>query len=149
MKCKNCGKELNDEEDYCSSCGLKVEYTIEDTKKEENTHPDIMQTPVDDQKQANTLCIISMILYFGSGIISAIIAALADKIPHLSSLSGLVGFCPLAGFIICVVARARYPKSKFAKTLLIVYIVLFVLAVVAVILLAVLGFYLFKKYLSG
>ena len=159
MKCSKCGKELNEEQKFCDNCGQKVEEVKEKTEKEKEEIKEEKEVIVEQVKQEKKIvsfmendqffCTLSLILYFGSGIIETLIAALAESIPSMRSLMALVGLCPLAAYALCIYARIKYPNSKFAKILLIVYIVLFVLGILALVLILVLCAAFFREALQG
>lgn len=103
-----------------------------------------------DNKNATTLCVISIICT----VVSVICGPLARFVEVLAVSNGnsvaktftgiftaLASLGSLAGLTLMIVARVKYPKSKFAKVLMWVYIAFFILAVTLVILisLAILG----------
>lgn len=99
----------------------------------------------DDRKLSRKLCIASLIMLLipeVAGVIIAVIGALTTNIvsddgglfASFSSLFGLLlNMCPIAGIIMLVVAKFKDPNSKFAKALIIVYIVCAVLYILALI----------------
>ena len=103
-----------------------------------------------DNKKANKLSLLSLLLYFGPGFICGLLLALHflfQKIPGMSLfrsflyiLSSLVEFtsfgCEIAAIVLMIYVRVTYPKNTFGKILMWVYIAFFVLTVVAIILLA-------------
>ena len=127
MKCPKCGKELTENDNFCPECGEKI---IREVAKPEE------KRIVQSMENSTFLCMISMICYFGWGIIAAIIGSIGSVFPPLEVLQGLIAFLPLAGLILAIVAWAKYPKATFPKVLTIVYIVLSILAIFIIILLA-------------
>ena len=74
------------------------------------------------------LCIISLILFFGVSMISVAL----ESVVKLSSnvMSVISSFCELAGIVLMIIARVKYPYNKFAKILMWIYIVLIVLGII-------------------
>ena len=118
MYCINCGKEVKENSNFCDSCGTNVNIAKEN----------LVDTTIQDEKNANLLCIISLILYFGSGIVFGLLFSL---FPNGSKLESLSGLSPLAGIVLMIVARIKYPKNKFAKVLMWIYISLTILGLIA------------------
>lgn len=97
-----------------------------------------VQQEMERDKKANTLCIISLILAAaGVFIIPAISAATGSFFTVDPSSSEVMqeivetanlfpafgsGFCTLAALVLMIIARVNYPKNKFAKILMWVYI---------------------------
>ncbi len=144
MYCSNCGKEIKEDEKFCQNCGkeivrdenVKEEVVLEAERVDEvnnNVEADQnleKQKEEFDNSQANLLCTISVILTYGVGIICCI--------PGLSILAEITPFCSLAGLVLMIVARVKYPKNIFAKVLMwlyiatvIIYIVLMVAIIIA------------------
>jgi len=127
MYCTNCGEKFTKEYKYCPNCGNKIETT-------NITYSD---SKIEDEKQANILCVISLILTFGSSLLDKGIDYLIPN--NYSSVITSLG--PLSGLVLMIIARVKYPKSVFAKVLMWVYIVLILLAIIAFIVLVVSCFY--------
>ena len=145
MYCKNCGEKIEDGKLECTKCGTKVEDKKEEIIKAEivnNSSSQVNNNSVpsaEDEKNANLLCVISLILYFGSSAISGLLYS-------ISSISGsyvanIGGLCPLAGIVLMIIARVKYPKNKFAKVLMWVYIIFTLLAIVGAIIVVAACFY--------
>ena len=121
MYCIKCGKEINEESKYCPNCGnqLVSEQILSDDRKE----------------KANLLCILSLVVTFASSIPLGILSFL---FPILKSfLSSLYGICPMAGIVLMIIARIKYPESKFAKVLMWMYIFIIILVIIGAILLVI------------
>lgn len=98
----------------------------------------------EDKKKANRLCIISIILSFVLPVISSLaltftcLAMYGDVANVMESgladiyivICGLCGITSLAGIILMIVARVKYPKSTFAKVLMWIYIVILILGII-------------------
>ncbi len=150
MNCKNCGAPINDGEKFCGNCGIAVEEpqvaqeakVVETTpvvqeQTQVQTQQPVQNNTVDDPNgNANKLCIISLILCFGSSLISGVLTLL---IPPLAKFFGmLAGLGPLAGVVLMIIARVKYPQNKFAKILMWVYIILIIIGIIGTILLVIL-----------
>ena len=130
MFCSNCGTKLSENENFCTNCGKQMK--VVETPQQVQVKKDIEETP-EDKKNAHLLCIISLILTFASDIIAGIVSVI---FPPLGSLLVEVApLCNLAGLVLMIVARVKYPKNKFAKILMWIYIILFLLGILAVVLL--------------
>ncbi len=82
------------------------------------------ETP-EEKKNANRLCIISLVLY-----LSPLIWGLFN-----SRVSRLIsGACSIAAIVLMIVARVKYPKNTFAKVLMWIYIAFIILGVITLIL---------------
>ncbi|MBQ8131648.1 MAG: zinc-ribbon domain-containing protein [Bacilli bacterium] len=138
MYCKKCGKLLDQEENFCTYCGTPRSTVIQQPIN--NTQPmnnKVQRKPEkeftqEDKNNANLLCYISLLLTFGSdGILwfaNNIASSFGDNI------SGIIPLLNLVGFVLAIVARVKYPQSKFAKILLWTYVILFVLGIIAIVL---------------
>lgn len=141
MYCKNCGNKLENDDVFCTNCGTKKDDTsdnsiVEDTKKVEVNNNEMSP---EDTKNANLLCIISLILTFASDLIAGIITVVFPPLGEL--LMSITPLCNLAGLVLMIVARVKYPKSKFAKILMWIYIGLFIFSIVAIVLIVAACFY--------
>lgn len=107
-----------------------------------NNQPKV-KTPED--QLADKLCIISLICYFGSSIISTILSTVLGSITSVATeldsgnadnlfsnillwpITLVLSLGPLAGIILMIIARIKAPKNTFGKILMWVYIGLFIL----------------------
>ena len=107
-KCQNCGAENKSGSKFCTQCGKPFEV------QEDDQNNNIIPTDYTESETANVLAILSLILFFGGSIITGIISAfLPTSIGYrFSSLSGI---SPLAGIVIMIVGRVKYPTNKFLK----------------------------------
>ena len=122
------------------------------------------QKQKEDDKKANMLCIASILctifgyiaipmftdlnsLYWRNSIapsfIENIFGTLADRISTV--LAGLGGVSHLAGFILMIIARVKYPRNTFAKVLMWIYIIGIILSVLLVVVLVASCFVLLKQ----
>ena len=138
MKCSKCGHELKENDKFCTECGEVV--NKEEVKEEKETKKEDVKTEKVQTEEKRIIssmgndtfyCVLSMICFFGGPIISGLIAYLSKGVAN--QLEALIGILPLAGLALCIYAKIKYPQSKFAKVLLIVYIVLIVLAIIAIV----------------
>lgn len=83
---------------------IKSEYNSE---KEQEKH---------DNSQANLLCTISVILTFG-------VSLIIHLFPILDVVEYITSSCSLAGLVLMIIARVKYPKNTFAKVLMWLYII--------------------------
>ena len=129
MFCEKCGTKLNENDLFCSNCGNKIE------RNNISQVTNINSNQIEDDKKANLLCTISLILGFGSGMIYAILSSIFKELePFFSSIYSL---CPLASLVFMIIARVKYPNNKFAKVLMWIYIILTILGIIAFIVFAV------------
>lgn len=130
MYCVKCGKQLNENEKFCSNCG-EANKILEDNNNQQNNS--IKQNNVVQPKEndgATLLCILSLtFMYFAPGIIVAIGE---NHFPNIDSLGGLF---PLVALVLMIVARVKYPNSTFAKVIMWIYIIQIILAIIGFILL--------------
>ncbi len=128
MKCIHCGGELIEGDFFCTSCGARIESnpTAPVTVYQQTA------IPIEDKKAADRLCITSLLLYFVGPIILMIIDAfLSVFLKEATVLFTVFSFISrIAGIATMVFARIKYPDSKFAKTLMWVYIILFIIGFV-------------------
>ena len=128
--CEKCGNKIEPGATFCVACGNKLVNDVPVNNKDKN------YISPEDNKKANTLGIISIILYFFGPLISYISLYLFDKLNMsgitrvVGSLSGLTG---LAAFVLMIVIRVKYPQNLLGKVIMWIYIGFAVLAVVLII----------------
>ena len=122
MYCSNCGKRVENG-NFCPECGSSIQKTNVNVSSQnvvnlQNAGPYKMTK--EDEKQANLLCFLSILFTY---VIPVPVTLIGETV---SSLTGFVasisGIFPLAGLVLMIVARVKYPESKFAKILMWVYI---------------------------
>lgn len=126
MKCSNCGKDLNENEKFCPNCGLKVN-NKEEAKVPEATIEE--KQIINGMKNDTFFCVLSLICMYGLGIISALLNWLTDSTIG-AMLRGITSLGPIAAWVLVLFARIRYKDSKFAKILLIIYIIQLVVVII-------------------
>lgn len=121
--CSNCGTENNNETVICKSCGRVLS---KDTKQEveevdEKTNIDSnIEIQENDSKVGNIIGIISLVLFFGFGLIFPIVINTLN-IPSLVN-NTIIVLIPIisviAGIILITYGMIKYPKNKFMKIVL-------------------------------
>ncbi len=101
--CVKCGKEIEKDINYCPYCGCMVN-TINKENKE-------------IEKEANFFGLMSAILFYGGGLVtSSFITFLPSNLRNtISTMSGLF---PLAGIVIMIIGRIKYPDNKLLKIIM-------------------------------
>lgn len=135
MLCPKCKTEIEDYSNFCTNCGSVVENQIEinETKIVETQITNINE---EENKKANKLCIISLCLkYIPTIITGSFYGITGESNSVINSLINLLGLCPLAAFIIMIIVRVKYPKNKFGKIIMWIYIIELILVIIGVIIL--------------
>ena len=140
MICKKCN--FNNEKDsvFCQNCGSKLEAETKEVQKVEQVETKTVSTNIESdetrKKNATTLCVISLILMYGfptiMGVIAAIVSSIGSNVmEYLYSILGTFeSFSAIAAIVLMIVARVKYPESKFAKVLMIIYIIQVALSII-------------------
>lgn len=132
--CENCGNKLEPNDKFCTKCGSNLGKTPMPVQNTEKVYT------VEDEKKANKLGITSLCLFFGPGIVSALLIAISASVKSsiimslATILSALSGVASLASIVLMIIIRVKYPKNKLGKILMWLYIILFVLAIVLTVL---------------
>ena len=132
MFCTNCGKELKEGDSFCTNCGKAV-------NNNNNNLNEISQTNYTNDNNVNgfnpnTACWISLFLVYGTSILSYLFYYL--RIDFLYDFLYSIGkLSVLAGIGLVIYTRVKYPQNKFAKILLIIYIITIILRIILIILL--------------
>ena len=139
MICSKCGTDNDINNIYCTKCGTELKNNnIYPTSEENDTIIiDNSQKENDNDYNKNIaiiLGIISLVLYFFSPII---INRISSNMPEQSkiNISSISGICRMAGVIIMIFGRIKYPNSKFLKGVMWSIIVSIVLLITAIIIL--------------
>ena len=127
MYCKNCGNKVEETEIYCYHCGTKQKEDPILNQQVIYVQSVNVESP-EDKKSADMLCIISLILFFGVPLISTAVTSVTKISNNVISI--IAPFCELAGIVLMIVARVKYPYNKFAKILMWIYIVLIGLGII-------------------
>lgn len=139
MFCRNCGKEIGNN-NICDACGTQVVNSVNSYQQPMNYQNNMGGMPVvnnnpyqtmnmnlenpEDKKKADKLCLISLLLFFIPDIVGSTILRFIEDVND--GISAVFALCPLAAIVLMIVARVKYPKNKFAKILMWVYIALII-----------------------
>jgi len=92
-----------------------------------------------DKRTCNIVCVTSLVLLLvpivfgiGGSVISSLLSTGNNVLSNLSgSLSMVLGASPITGLILMIIARVKFPQSRFAKVVMWIYIVIAILVVIA------------------
>lgn len=140
--CSKCGSELPEVGNFCIECGEKFRDEVEVQKVNEVNNNAVSSEVVStttadniDEKNSSFLCAVSLILmYLGFPVVLVIANFFPSSFNSFFALLGLIS--PLVAFVLMVIARIKYPKSTFAKILMIVYLIQLALVLFLIISLA-------------
>lgn len=122
-RCNRCGMVNTMDAQYCSNCG---EYLDSSMNNSVNNDADM------DKKKADNMAAISaLFFYLGAGVV-AIISKVIPVIGDL--LYNMRGLCSIAGIVIMIVGRVKYPDNKALKIVMWAIIVTIAVLVILVIL---------------
>ena len=121
MYCKNCGKKLSNNENFCTNCGVEKTNII-------NSDTTITNEELKEDNNCNILCGISLLLYLASDII--LLPLLTN---NSDNSSGILGISSLVGLVLMIIARVKYPKKTFPKILMWLYIAKIIIAIILLI----------------
>jgi hypothetical protein len=133
--CKNCGKELQEKNNFCTLCGTPVSENAT-TIKPNNV---VLET-VEDKKKGNVFGIIALILHFGTPFLTSLLSPIMNTIEksNYSAISGivasLIGVGYLSSWVIMIVGRVKYPKNVLCKVTMWIFIITAIMEVVGLIL---------------
>lgn len=139
--CSKCGSELPETGNFCIECGEKFRDEVEVQKVNEVNNNAVSSEVVStttadniDEKNSSFLCAVSLILMYLS---FPVVLVIADFFPSsFNSFFALLGsISPLVAFVLMVIARIKYPKSTFAKILMIIYLIQLALVLILIIIL--------------
>lgn len=132
--CGKCGT-LNSEGNFCCECGEPKPATpavpVVPAPKEAPKESE------EDKKNANLLCIFSLLCMFAAPGIAGIVMKVAEVIFY-GGLEGIVtticgtfaGFGWIAGIVLMIMVRVKYKDNTFGKVLMWLYIALAIIAVI-------------------
>lgn len=121
--CQKCGTINNLEAKFCQNCGTEIIQnntvnTIQNSVfQNENNNIKIDNQIKNNDHEGNKLGIISLVLYFAATIVTTVITSLLPENIG-ESFSALCGLCPLAGIVIMIVGRVKYPDNKLLKVVM-------------------------------
>ena len=104
--CSNCGKSIESGTKFCASCGTKVG-EVKEVKTE------VVNTP--NRNDGNIFSILGLAFFFGGAVLIYIILAFMPELYEniAEILSCLAALFPLAGIILMIIGRVKYPKNVF------------------------------------
>ena len=103
--CPNCQTHNDNNSKFCVNCGQQLVLNNDIVNNQSNSI---------NNSEGNMWGIISLLLYFaGTTIVSLITFILPDEVKD--SFSSLIGMSPLAGIVIMIIGRVKYPKNKLLK----------------------------------
>lgn len=85
-----------------------------------------------NNSEVNNLCMISLLLMYVFPITAGGITAITGGLTAF--LSALIPLTVIAAYVLMIIARVKDPQNKFAKVLMIIYLVQIVLAVLLTVL---------------
>lgn len=142
MFCSHCGTKIEEGNSFCTTCGAKLDNNnFNNTNTNTNINTSNTPTTPDqtDYSKAKIMCIASVVLtYFSAGIL----ALVSQLVPVLEKLlTSIAGLCPVAGVVLLVMVRVKYPDYKPGKIIMWIYIILLALSIILFIALAAFCYY--------
>ena len=135
-RCNRCGMVNTVDAVYCSNCGgyldsnMNMNSNMNNNMNMNNMNNMNNSIDIDKQKANNMATISALLFYLGAevvGIISKIIPVIGDLIYDMR------GLCSIAGIVIMIIGRVKYPDNKSLKVVMwaiIVTIAVFIIFVV-------------------
>ena len=142
MLCPKCKAQIEEDSNFCTNCGAVIERKDEVIQtNEENKNSEVKpQTPItinneqEDNNKANILCFISLALKYIPSILTGIFYGITDNLKNTNNpIISLLGVGPLIAFVLMIVVRVKYPKNKFGKVLMWIYIVELIISLILII----------------
>lgn len=149
MICRNCGTYYDNSQGQCPKCGAAAdsnsahpEYSSPPPPEYRNVPPpEYGNVPPPPTQRSDTfnerlLCIIALVLLFiplpAIMFISGVSSLFSDESPeHFYNITySLLTLCPLAGIVLMIIARVKYPQSRFAKVVMWIFIVTISISVI-------------------
>ena len=141
IKCPNCGADNRIDAKFCENCGNSLTQNAI-ANGQDNVKTIIPETStVNSQTQSNDsvgnkLAIISLVLYFCNYLLYPFVFIIfPSEISML--LKPITGLFPLAGIVVMIAGRIKYPTNKALKIAMWIIIVTIVLSLLAFILLVI------------
>lgn len=114
--CPNCKTSNTNDSNFCSNCGNILDQKDTNIDKVEDNN-------------GTKLGIIALVLYFGASMISYAIAFILPS-DYEAPFSALFGLCPLAGIVVMIVGRVKYPTNTLLKTAMWLIIVFTIMGII-------------------
>ena len=133
MRCIHCDSEISDDAKFCTNCGQSV-------NKEEIKVTSNEKQWINGINNDTFLCLASIFCAFACPTIGyglSMLSILLNNSYIIQSFSKLFYLLSQGALPLAIVAKVKYPESKFAKVLLIFYLVSAILAIIAFVILIV------------
>ncbi len=128
--CHECAALNSKDSSFCTSCGAELTQT-----QIVSSQTNSVNNQSNDDSEGNKLGVISLILYFCAGSALSFLAYFFQSITSLSkAITAIAGMCPLAGIVVMIVGRVKYPTNKLLKVAMWVIIGSVILGIIAVVL---------------
>ena len=129
--CEKCGNELESGSKFCAGCGSKV---TEEKKEVVKAEP-VKAEPVTNKQGGNIFGILALCLYFGTYLVYGLLYGLLYTYDYDSIifryLSSAAGTLPIAGIVLMIIGRVKYPNNKFLKVVMWIIIVAAIITCIA------------------
>ena len=134
MFCRKCGTKIEDGNKFCTNCGEQVEF--QNSNSQQTVENNSQAKPNDiDYTPARNMCIASAVLTYLSGPLVIILSSILSPLEELLSMFG--GLFPIAGIVLLIMTRVKYPDYKPAKILTWVYLISLIIGLIAFVILVV------------
>lgn len=115
-KCSNCNNIINENTNFSSYCGTKIQQNNEIVNKQDTIPEKINkneETP-EEKKVGNTIALIALGIFFlANNIIMPLANIWLEKPSPIASCIDLL--CPVVGIITMIYGRIKYPKNQSLK----------------------------------
>ena len=130
-RCNRCGMVNTMDAQYCSNCGEYLNSSMNNSVNNSMNNSVNNDADMDKKKADNMAAISALLFYLGAGVV-AIISKVIPVIGDL--LYNMRGLCSIAGIVIMIVGRVKYPDNKALKIVMWAIIVTIAVLVILVIL---------------
>ena len=131
MYCSKCGENIQNGDNFCANCGETV--FVDSNVNMPQVYGVNKNITLENQKDKNVdfLCILSLVIGMVLPTLFNFVDGLlkSKKLLAVSNfLNSIIGLFSIAGLVLMIIIRVKYPKNKFGKILMWIYIVFFVLS---------------------